>query len=76
MDNILTLKQILENQKEIKYFGYFINIDERTKKIKLELSASGIVRKYNFSNVDNCLNKIIEILQELKRLENYYLSKA
>lgn len=75
MNNEELLQDILENQNEIKHLGYLCIIDSRTNQVALEISASGVSRKYRFKNIKVCLNKIIEIIQLLKRLEARYSSR-
>lgn len=74
MNSLSILSSILKNQNEIKNFGYFVQLQDDGK-IKMELSASGVSRKMKFKNIDECLNKIVTILHDLKKLEAYYLSK-
>lgn len=69
------LKQILENQKEVQYLAYFVIQDDRTDRIELNLYTSGIAKKYFFQDESICLNKIIDILYELKRLERWTLAR-
>ena len=75
MNDLEVLEQILKNQNEIKYFGYFLDYDDRTGLVKMELSASVITRSFKFKSLDLCLSKITDILRNLKRLEDFYLSK-
>ncbi len=75
MNNIELLQEILEKQNEIKYLGYLLIVDHRTGEVSLKMSASGISRDFKFKNINKCLNKIIDILQQLRRLETYYLRK-
>lgn len=76
MNDLKILEQILKNQNEIKYFCYFVVYEEKTGIVKMHLSASGITKKYKFKSIDLCLNKITEIINDLKNLEKYYLSKS
>lgn len=69
------LKEILENQKEVQYLAYFVVQDDRTDRIELNLYTSGISKKYFFQDESACLNKIIDILYELKRLERWTLAR-
>lgn len=69
------IKKILDNQQEVKYLTYFISQDERTGRVDLELGAVDIVKKYSFASENACLNKLIEILLDLKRLESWSLKR-
>lgn len=71
MDNI---RRILENQQEVKYLTYFV-YEEKTGTIKIELATLSISKNYKFRTVDGCLNKLVDILFELKKLENWMIKK-
>ncbi len=75
MKNIELIQEILEKQNEIKYLGYLLIVDYRTGEVSLKMSASGVSRNFKFKNMNECLNKIIDIIRQLKRLETYYLRK-
>ncbi len=62
--------RILENQKEVKYLTYFIYL-EKDDGIVIELSSVGISKKYKFRDNKACLNKLVDILFELKKLETW-----
>lgn len=66
--------RILENQKEVKYLTYFIYL-EKDDGIVMELSSVGVSKKYKFRNNTACLNKIIDILFELKKLETWTIKR-
>lgn len=73
--NLSVIKQILENQKEVKHLCYFVEMDERSGKIKMHLSVLDFEKTYKFRNEDTCLNKLVEILKDLKSKEKYNLKK-
>jgi hypothetical protein len=66
--------KILENQKEVKYLTYFI-VQDKLKVIKLKLGTVNINKQYKFQDESACLNKIIDIILELKRLEKWALGR-
>ena len=69
------IKEILINQKEVKHLCYFVQQDERSGQIKMELSAVDINKKYVFSDENACLNKLVDILLEIKGLEKWALNR-
>jgi hypothetical protein len=71
MDDIL---RILENQKEVQYLTYFISRN-RLGVIQLKLATLEIDKKYKFKDENACLNKIIDILFELKKKEAWFLKR-
>jgi hypothetical protein len=68
------VKTILDNQQEVKYLTYFISQDEKTGHVEAELSTLHITKQYNFKNSAGLLNKLVDILFELKRLEKWALT--
>lgn len=73
MDDI---KRILENQKEVQYLTYFVSQDDKTGFVEAELATLHISKQYKFRNSDGLLNKIVDILFELKNLEKWAMKKA
>lgn len=71
MDNIL---YILENQKEVQHLTYFISRN-RLGILQLKLATLEINKNYKFKDETACLNKIIDILFELKRKESWSLKR-
>lgn len=71
MDDVI---RILNNQKEVKYLTYFGYL-EKDNGIVLELATVGVSKKYKFRDEKACLNKIIDILFELKKLESWMIKK-
>lgn len=71
MDEIL---RILEMQREVKYLTYIV-LQDKVGLIQLKLSAVGVTKQYKFKDESACLNKIIDILFELRRLEAWSISK-
>lgn len=69
------IRDILTNQKEVKHLCYFVQQDERSGQIKMEISAVTITKKYVFSDENACLNKLVEILLEVKSLEKWALNR-
>lgn len=65
------IKRILENQQEVKYLCYFIFQDERTGQITLNVSTIDIVKKRKYRTEQDCLDKIVDLLFELKKLETW-----
>lgn len=65
---------ILKNQKEVLYLTYFISQD-KLGIIKLKLCTINISKQYKFQDENACLNKIIDILLELKRLEKWAIGR-
>lgn len=54
---------------------YFVEMDERSGQIKMQLSVLDFEKTFKFRNEDACLNKLVEILKDLKSKEKYYLKK-
>jgi len=65
------IKRILENQKEVKYLCYFLFQDERDGHIELHCSTLDIVKKRKYKSEQACLDKLIDLLFELKKLEKW-----
>ncbi len=62
-------------QREVKYLTYIV-LQDKAGVIQLKLGSVGIDKKYKFKNESACLNKIIDILFELKRLEAWSLKRV
>jgi hypothetical protein len=69
------IRDILTNQKEVKHLCFFVQQDERTGQIKMNLSTCTINKNLVFSDENACLNKLVELLLELKGLEKWALNK-
>lgn len=69
------LREILENQQEVKHLSYLAYMDERTNKVTLNIGAAGFDKEYKFKTVDECLSKIYDILIMLKGKEKWTLSR-
>lgn len=71
MDDIL---RILENQKEVQHLTYFISRN-RLGVLQLKLATLEINKNFKFKDENACLNKIIDILFELKKKESWSLKR-
>ena len=69
------IKRVLENQKEIEHLCYFVYQDERTGSITMQLTTVDITKKLKFKDEITCLNKLVDVLFELKKLEKWNLNK-
>ena len=69
------IKRILENQNEVRYLGYILIQDYRTGEIKLEMSTCSITKLFKFKDENSCLNKLIDILFDMKKLEKWALAR-
>jgi hypothetical protein len=72
VDDIL---RILQHQKEVKFLTYIV-LQDKAGVIQLKLSAVEVNKSYKFKDENACLNKIIDILFELKRLETWSINKV
>lgn len=71
---MIDIKRILENQKEVKYLTYLVDQHEDGT-IKLDLASAGVTKMFKFRTEKDCLNKLVDILFELKKLEAWMLKK-
>lgn len=69
------IKLILESQQEVNHLTYFIVQDDKTGVIRFSIGTIGIVKKYLFLDESSCLNKISEILSNLKSLEKWAIAR-
>lgn len=69
------IKDILENQKEVKNLGYFCYLNERTGQVLLDVSVLDNYKSFKFKSVDRCLECLYHILRELGRKEKWGLKR-
>lgn len=73
MDPIARIKDILENQNEVKYLQYFLVEDERSGEVILKISTVDGEKTLKYKDKSACLDKIVDVLFDLKKKESYCL---
>lgn len=69
------VEDILLNQQEVMYLTYLVYSDVRTGVVTMIIGAAGFDKEYKFKNVDKCLEKLYDILMNIKRKEAWTLSR-
>lgn len=66
--------RILENQQEVEYLTYFVT-KNKFNVIEIKLGLFDMQKSYKFSDESSCLNKLVDILFELKKKEKWFLKR-
>ncbi len=69
------VEDILLNQQEVMYLTYLVYSDVRTGVVTMIIGAAGYDKTFKFKNVDKCLEKLYDILIDIKRKEVWTLNR-